>query len=148
MITLYSSGGAQDIEVLSPALDEIEWLTLRSRVAHLIRARGDGPIADLVDEMPFSLNWGTNHFNDEFMLLIGQLPVERDAKVGDGDPVRRAAYRLIGPVAASAIGEDGNVSGNVLGFRNLLSRFRAFQTPSRPSPRQSSKGLCAMLMPL
>lgn len=92
MLYLYSGSDITDISFLGQALEPSEWQELKKRVSQLLLARSKKPISQLFDEMQFDLCWATNHLNHEFMVLRAELPIERYVKLGDLDPVRRAAY--------------------------------------------------------
>ena len=91
MIRLYSSAGSTDLEILEPAMDVAEWVTLRERIGTLILVRGNKPLAELFNAFPFQLSWGTNRSNDEFLVLHAELSIERYTAFGEADAIRRAA---------------------------------------------------------
>lgn len=75
MITLYHGSGAQDFEILANLLNDEEHEALMLNVRQLLRARGEDYAIDFLERFPFRVTEGRNHFNDEFCLLITQVPL-------------------------------------------------------------------------
>lgn len=98
MIRFYSqSGGAQDFEIGSPALSQDEWMRLKGLVCALLRKRALINAADLFEKIPLNIYNGTNHFNDEFLLLYIAVPLEEYIEMEGlkNDENTGPAFRLI-----------------------------------------------------
>jgi len=100
LITLYHGSGAQDFEILADALGEHEHEALMLNVRQVLRARGEEVAVDFLERFPFRMAEGTNHFNDEFCLLVAQVPLpeyENFRAVAD-QPKVQLAFRQIANV--------------------------------------------------
>ena len=75
MITLYHGSGAQDFEMLGNALGDEEHEALMLNVRQVLRARGEDAAVDFLERFPFRVMDGTNNFNDEFCVLVAQVPL-------------------------------------------------------------------------
>lgn len=75
MITLYHGSGAQDFEILGNALGDEEHEALMLNVRQVLRARGEDAAVDFLERFPFRVTDGTNNFNDDFCVLIAQVPL-------------------------------------------------------------------------
>lgn len=69
MIVLYEGSGSSEFELGSPFLPSAEWSPLRQSVCGLLRKRGSGYAADLLEGLPFEVLSGTNTFGDDFQVL-------------------------------------------------------------------------------
>ena len=76
MITLYQGGGAGDFEDLGEAFSEQEQESLLLNVRQMLRARGEDLAVDYLERTSFRIHEGTNHFNDEFQVLLTHLPLQ------------------------------------------------------------------------
>jgi len=69
MLTLYEGSGASDFELGVQSLSSADWARLRQTISGLLRRRGSGYAADLLDRLPFEVFSGTNTFGDDFHVL-------------------------------------------------------------------------------
>jgi hypothetical protein len=69
MIVLYEGSGSSQFELDSQFLPSAKWSKLRQSVSGLLRKRGDGYAADLLESLPFEVFSGTNTFGDDFQVL-------------------------------------------------------------------------------
>lgn len=83
MLRLYSSGGAQDIDLLGSAMPPQVWAHTRNSTCDLLEARGRHEAAEVLRSVPFELHNGTNGFGDEFDLLYAELPLKKYLQVAD-----------------------------------------------------------------
>lgn len=95
-ITLYHGSGAQDFELFGDSLepDELRRLLLNAR--RLLSARGQNQAIALLESGPFEIVSATNHFNDDFHVLVAQVPLieyeeYRKARLEWGAPARQLA---------------------------------------------------------
>ena len=103
MLRLFAGSGSQEIQLLQPSALPAVWSRTRDKVARLLRQRGQTRAADLFLSLPFELWDGTNGFNDEFVLLYAELPMQKYVEIADleDDPNQRALFRQI----EAALGE-------------------------------------------
>jgi nitrogen regulatory protein PII-like uncharacterized protein len=100
LITLYHGSGAEDFQVVGDALNESEHESLMLNARHILRARGEDVAVQYLESTPFRLCDGTNHFNDEFQVLVADVPLreyERLRKAAT-EPKSRRAFRQIAEV--------------------------------------------------
>src|SRR5437016_8240640 len=69
MIIVYEGGGSSELELLNPSLRSENWGRLRQSASKLLRRRGSGYAADLLELYPFQVFSGTNTFGDQFDVL-------------------------------------------------------------------------------
>jgi hypothetical protein len=100
MIVLYHGSGTGAFEVIGDPMPTDEWEALRSSACRLLRARKDGPAADLLAASPLRLFDGTNAFGDEFCLLYLLGTLEQYVTYGEQfeNPELRSAYARIARV--------------------------------------------------
>ena len=100
MITLYHGGGAQDFEIFGDALDEAQHESLILNARQILRARGQDLAIRLLDSASFRVVGGFNHFNDEFDVLIAEVPLPEyeDFRVLARQTETRGAFRQIAAV--------------------------------------------------
>ena len=100
MITLYHGSGAGDFEVHGNALDEQEHESLLLNARQILRARGEDLAVEYLDGAPFRVEEGTNHFNDEFQVLVARMPLHEYEEFRDisSQPETRSAFRQIAAV--------------------------------------------------
>jgi len=103
VLRLFAGSGSQEIQLLQPSALPAVWSRTRDKVARLLRQRGQTRAADLFLSLPFELWDGTNGFNDEFVLLYAELPMQKYVEIADleDDPNQRALFRQI----EAALGE-------------------------------------------
>lgn len=77
MIVLYEGSGASGFELGDQVLQSADWSKLRQSVCGLLRRRGDGYAADLLESFSFEVFAGTNTFGDEFQVLHTSAPMDR-----------------------------------------------------------------------
>ena len=97
MITLYNGSGAQDFEVLGNILDDDEHEALMLNVRQMLRTRGEDAAVDFIERFPFRVMGGTNHFNDEFCVLVAHVPLseyENFRTTGDQTEVKWAFQQI------------------------------------------------------
>ena len=100
MITLYHGGGAADFEILGDVLDKQDHEVLMLNVRQILRARGAVMALESLERATFLVKVGTNYFNDEFHVLLAEVPLhdyEGFRKVMDQAGVRNA-FRQIAEV--------------------------------------------------
>lgn len=68
MLTLYSTGGSQQIRLAEQMLPQY-WEPLKRAAVRFLRQRGDSQSADILEDNPFKLWQGNNDFGDDFELL-------------------------------------------------------------------------------
>ena len=102
MIILYHSGGADDLEILPGGLPREKTSTLLGNAARVLDARGETRAVQALRTLPFSVDDGTNHFNDEFSVLRSVLPLTEyeQLRLAKDDLGVRQAFRKIAEVIA------------------------------------------------
>jgi len=75
LITLYHGTGAQDFEILEDALNERSLESLMLNARQVLRAQGESTAVHYLERIPFRVVNGINFFNDEFCLLVAQVPI-------------------------------------------------------------------------
>ncbi|MFY9826863.1 MAG: abortive infection family protein [Thermoanaerobaculia bacterium] len=93
MITLYGGTGASDygLEGESPR----PWFAARAKATRLLRARDANTAADLLERSVAGLYRATNHFNDEFEVLVLTLPMTEYLPIADDQKSWRPVFRDI-----------------------------------------------------
>lgn len=83
--------------MLQPSLPPPVWSRTRDKVTRLLRQRSQSRAADLFVSLSFELWDGTNGFNDEFVLLYAELPMQKYLQVADleSDPNQRVLFHQI-----------------------------------------------------
>jgi hypothetical protein len=76
LITLYQGSGAGDFDVHGDAFDEQEHECLLLNARQILRARGEDLAVEYLELAPFRVHEGTNHFNDEFQVLLAHVPLQ------------------------------------------------------------------------
>ncbi len=76
MITLYHGSGAGDFEIEGAFLDAEERESLMLNVRQILRARGEIQAIEYLEQAPFRVYEGRNHFNDEFQILFALVPLQ------------------------------------------------------------------------
>jgi hypothetical protein len=101
MITLYCGAGSGDCEIVGEAVERHdEALMLNAR--QILRARGENSAVEFLERTPFRLYAGTNHFGDDFHVLVAEVPLqeyEHFRKIA-GEPDTRRAFQQIATVLA------------------------------------------------
>lgn len=104
MIYLYHRSGADDFEIVGPDPTASEWARLRGAACRLLEARGQSQAAEYLRSLPFLPFEGTNHFNDDFVLIKATVPIERYVELQplekdrDAQPVFRAVAKALSEV--------------------------------------------------
>ena len=118
MLRLFAGSGSQEIQLLQPSGPPAVWSRTRDKVARLLRRRGQAQAADLFLSLPFELWDGTNGFNDEFVLLYAELPMQKYVEIAglEDDADQRVLFRQMNAALgdtdthvrfiAAALGED------------------------------------------
>lgn len=106
MIILNSGSGSYEIDLRHPLETFNEWAPLRGNVLRFLRARGDARAAELLESLPFDIIAATNSFNDEFEILLVDVPAEEYARYEAlaGERWERPAFNQIAD-AVSKIGK-------------------------------------------
>jgi hypothetical protein len=76
MIIFYSGSGAKDLEILQEEPSQEMWVKLKRNIIRLLSLQGKSDAADLMGNIPFKLNKGTNFFDDDFFVLNVTLQLE------------------------------------------------------------------------
>jgi hypothetical protein len=76
LITLYHGSGAEDFEVLGDAIEEQKHEPLMLNARQILRARGETLAVEYLERAAFRVVEGTNHFNDEFQILVAHVPLQ------------------------------------------------------------------------
>lgn len=76
MITLYHGSGAGDFKLNGDAFDDQENETLMLNARQILRARGECLAVEYLERAAFHVCEGTNHFNDEFQVLVAYVPLQ------------------------------------------------------------------------
>lgn len=100
LITLYHGSGAGDFEIHGDALDEQEHESLMLNARQILRARGEDLAAEYLERAAFRVGEGTNHFNDEFHVLVAHVPLQEyeDFRILASQPKAQRAFRQIAGV--------------------------------------------------
>lgn len=100
MITLYHGSGAGDFEVHRDALDEQEHESLLLNARQILRARGEDLAVEYLEHAAFRVEEGTNHFNDEFQVLVAHVPLQEyeEFRILSSQPEAQSAFRQIAEV--------------------------------------------------
>ncbi len=100
MITLYHGSGAGDFDILGDALNEQEHESLMLNARQILRARGEDLAVEYLERAPFRLAEGTNHFNDEFKVLVAHVPLQEyeDFRILANQPKAQRAFHQIAEV--------------------------------------------------
>lgn len=116
VIYLHYGSGAGDFEVVADGLPPAEWARVRGAARRLLEARGDAEAAEALGSLLFRPFEGTNHFNDDFALLLATVSIERYAELEHlpKDPIIRSRYHSVAdtlaevgyPVRFTAIAPD------------------------------------------
>ncbi len=106
MLQLYHDTGARDFEVIGESRSLSQWATIRDATCQLLEERWHNEIADYLRKWPFGLFDATNHFGDEFAVLLAAMPIPeyvRISSVAAGDEYRQGFH-----AAATALAELGH----------------------------------------
>ncbi len=100
MITLYSGGGSQEVQVLGQVVPDQIWAVQKRSAIRLLKGRGQRQAADILENTQFELREGTNGFNDEFCILYYNASTERYLAIAEEYEKREIniAYRHIAEV--------------------------------------------------
>ena len=100
MITLYHGSGAGDFEVHGDVLDEQEHESLLLNARHILRARGEDFAVKFLERAAFRVTEGTNHFNDEFQVLVAHVPLQEydEFRIISSQAEAQRAFRKIAEV--------------------------------------------------
>jgi len=100
LITLYLGGGAGDFEVHGDSFDEKGQESLLLNARQILRARGEDPAVEYLERAAFRIEDGTNHFGDEFQVLLANVPLQEyeEFRVLSGNPEAKEAFRRIAEV--------------------------------------------------
>lgn len=83
MIILHKDGGSGELELLDQSLASETWARLRQSAAQLLRRRGSGYAADLLDRYLFQVFAGTNTFGDQFDVLYTPVSTDEYLELAD-----------------------------------------------------------------
>lgn len=100
MITLYHGSGTEDFEVHGDVLDEQKHESLMLNARQILRARGEDLAIEYLERAAFHVNEGTNHFNDEFQVLVAHVPLQEyeEFRILSSQPEAQRAFRQIAEV--------------------------------------------------
>jgi Abortive infection C-terminus len=100
MIILYHSGGATDLEILPGGMPREACRTLLTNAARVLEARGETRAVEALATLPFSVDDGTNRFNDDFSVLRAVLPLNHYEKLrlANDEVAVRGSFRKIAEV--------------------------------------------------
>lgn len=100
MITLYHGSGAGDFEIHGDSLEEQEHESLLLNTRQILCARGADLAVDYLERAPFRVREGTNHFNDEFQVLLAYVPLQEYEEFRNlsEQPQAKSAFRQIAEV--------------------------------------------------
>jgi hypothetical protein len=100
LITLYHGSGAEDFEVEDDTLDELEHESLLLNARQMLRARGEELAVEYFERAPFRVKEATNHFNDEFQVLVAHVPLQEyeEFRSLSSQPEAQSAFRQIAEV--------------------------------------------------
>jgi hypothetical protein len=100
LITLYHGSGAGDFEIHGDAFDEQKHESLLLNARQILRARGEDLAVDYLERAPFRVQEGTNHFNDEFHVLLAHVPLQEyeEFRILSSEPEAQGAFRQIAEV--------------------------------------------------
>ena len=100
LITLYHGSGAGDFEILGDALNEQEHESLMLNARQMLLARGEDSAVEYIERAAFRVAEGTNHFNDEFQVLVAQVPLQEYESFRElaSQPEAQNAFRQIADV--------------------------------------------------
>jgi hypothetical protein len=102
MLVLYSSGGAQDFELLGPTLDEATQQKLIEAAYRMLKTRGEEEAASFLAALDFSLSDAVNGFQDEFCVLHATTDIgtyERLRIVSDKKEFRYSCEKLASTIS-------------------------------------------------
>jgi hypothetical protein len=91
MVKLYSSGGAQDYEILSPAMNGDKWEKFKIAVRRLLKARKSNCL-DFFEQHNFKLAEGTNFFGDEFYILYFEVSLEKYVEYEENSELKKIDF--------------------------------------------------------
>lgn len=100
MITLYHGSGAGDFELHGDTFDEQKHESLMLNARQILRARGEYLAVEYLDRAAFYVCEGTNHFNDEFQVLVAYVPLQEyeEFRILSSQPEAQKAFRQIAKV--------------------------------------------------
>jgi hypothetical protein len=100
LITLYHGSGAGDFEIQGDALDEQGHESLMLNARQILRARGEDLAVEYLERAAFRVAEGTNHFNDEFQVLVAHVPLQEyeEFRILSRQPEAQRAFRQIAGV--------------------------------------------------
>lgn len=75
-MVLYHGPGADDYEIGTPALAPDVWARIKANAARLLRAGGEPNAAAFLEQHPFRVVNATNHFRDEFVMMVLEVSME------------------------------------------------------------------------
>lgn len=83
MIILHRDGGSGELELLNQSFTSGNWARLRQSVTKLLRRRGSGYAADILELYPFEVFSGTNTFGDQFDVLYATVGTDKYLELAD-----------------------------------------------------------------
>ena len=100
MITLYHGSGAGDFKLNGDAFYDQENETLMLNARQILRARDEYLAVEYLERAAFYVCEGTNHFNDEFHVLVAYVPLQEYEKfrILSSQPEAQMAFRQIAKV--------------------------------------------------
>ena len=100
MITLYQGSGAGDFEILGESFDEHEHESLLLNARQILRARGEDTAVEFLERVAVRVSKGTNHWNDEFHVLVARVPLQEyeGFRLVARQPDAKRAFRQIAEV--------------------------------------------------
>jgi hypothetical protein len=140
MIILNTGSGSREITLLHPVADHKQWLALRTNAARFMRSRGYKRASELLESIPFDIVAATNSFNDDFEILIVNVPPEEYAVYEERAKTRweRPSFDRI----AEAISKLGK---HAIRFVVVDVAFDQQQPVATPEPRITSAVVQAAL---
>jgi hypothetical protein len=101
-INLHYGTGAQDFEIVGSAWEPNEARHVLFNARRLLSSRGHAGALALLDSAPFAVFPATNHFDDDFHVLLAEVPLQdyEDLRKTQTDK-RRAARELADAIAES-----------------------------------------------
>ncbi|MCH8151918.1 MAG: abortive infection family protein [Planctomycetes bacterium] len=100
MIELYHASGAGDFTILQDGLTHDQCQLLFENAARLLAERSQTRAAEILRSVSFRVVYATNHFNDEFSVLHGVVPLEQYERLrrGQENSAERQAFVQIAEV--------------------------------------------------
>lgn len=121
MLQLYHGSGARDFETIAETLAAANWQAIVESASDFLNQRSETDAARSLQQLPFVAYDATNHFGDDFTVILATVPMQQyvslSSRMPDDDFL--LAFRRV----ARALDEVG-----------LPVRFIAVQPERKPSP--------------